>query len=91
MSFEKVPILGSLGIGVVCDDEPLIEARITTNSCGQLVFTEQFRNRTDTYPSFASAIYGREINRRDYSAERFVGKHAVLGLGFGMGAAWFNA
>lgn len=43
----------------------------------------------DAYCNFADLIYGREITKKD-TMERFVGKVAVLGLGFQMGAEKFQ-
>jgi hypothetical protein len=76
---------------VVTCDASQIEARITALLCGQENLVQQFRNGDDTYSIFASEVYGRNINKRDNPAERFVGKQAILGLGFGMGATRFHA
>ena len=43
----------------------------------------------DIYSWFGSKIYGYEINKKDYPAERQIAKSAVLGLGYGMGAQRF--
>jgi hypothetical protein len=76
---------------VVTCDASQIEARITALLCNQQDLVQQFRDGADTYSIFASEIYGREINKTQYPAERFVGKQAILGLGFGMGATRFHA
>ena len=52
---------------------------------------EQIRNGDDIYSNLATKIYGRPINKTDDPTERFVGKTAVLGLGYGMGAAKFQS
>jgi hypothetical protein len=78
------------GKKVISCDASQIEARITAWLCGQSNLVEQFRHGEDTYSNFASRIYGRPISRRDSPSERFVGKQAILGLGFGMGAARFE-
>ena len=52
---------------------------------------EQFRAGDDIYSNLATKIYGRPINKTDDPTERFVGKTAVLGLGYGMGAGKFQA
>jgi DNA polymerase I-like protein with 3'-5' exonuclease and polymerase domains len=75
---------------VVTCDASQIEARITALLCGARNLIEQFRNGEDTYSIFATEVYGRPINKRDNPAERFVGKQAILGLGFGMGAPRFH-
>ena len=52
---------------------------------------DQFRNGDDIYSNLASRIYGFPVNKHDHPTERFVGKTAVLGLGYGMGANKFQA
>jgi DNA polymerase len=67
-----------------------IEARMLAWFAGQDELVEQFRKGDDIYSNFATKIYGRSINKRDDPTERFVGKTAILGLGYGMGAAKFK-
>lgn len=67
-----------------------IEARMLAWFAGQDELVEQFRKGDDIYSNFATKIYGRPINKRDDPTERFVGKTAILGLGYGMGAAKFK-
>ena len=67
-----------------------IEARMLAWFAGQDELVEQFRRGDDIYSNFATKIYGRPINKRDDPTERFVGKTAILGLGYGMGAAKFK-
>lgn len=43
----------------------------------------------DIYGWFGSRIYSKPINKKDTPLERQISKSAVLGLGFGMGAARF--
>lgn len=74
---------------VVTCDASQIEARITAFLCGQEDLLQQFREGADTYSIFASEVYGRPISKSENPAERFVGKQAILGLGFGMGATRF--
>lgn len=55
---------------------------------------ELFRERRDPYNEMASSIFGRTIDRKNNPEdffEGFVGKTAVLGLGFGMGGDTFKA
>ena len=47
-------------------------------------------NKEDVYCKFASKIYGREITKQNDKKERALGKAAVLGLGYGMGAEKFR-
>ena len=51
---------------------------------------EQFRKGVDVYSNFASRVYSKSINKKDNPTERFVGKTAVLGLGYGMGHTRFK-
>ena len=68
-----------------------IEARMLAWLAGQDSLLEKFRYGVDVYSSFASDIYGFQVNGKDYPEERFVGKTAVLGLGYGMGWKKFQA
>ena len=68
-----------------------IEARMLAWLSGQDDLLEQFRTGTDVYSAFASSIYDREIHKDDDPTERFVGKTAVLGLGYGMGWKKFQS
>ena len=62
-----------------------IEARMLAWLAGEDALVEQFRNGEDIYSNFAGKIYNRDINKKDDPVERFVGKTAILGLGYGMG------
>jgi len=68
-----------------------IEARMLAWLADEEDLLEQFRKGDDIYSNLATQIYGRSINKVDDPLERFVGKTAVLGLGYGMGAAKFQA
>jgi DNA polymerase len=68
-----------------------IEARMLAWVAGEHELLEQFARGDDIYSNFASVIYGRTINKKTDPTERFVGKTAVLGLGYGMGAQKFQA
>jgi DNA polymerase len=82
----KNAILAPLGHYVINCDSSQIEARVLAWLAGQDDVTAQFRANQDVYSIFASKVYGREITK-DNSAERFVGKTCILGLGYGTGAA----
>jgi len=71
-------------------DLSAIEARVLAWLAGELELLEQFRANKCVYSIFAKNIYNRTINKYDDPTERFVGKVAVLGLGFGMGHATFD-
>lgn len=68
-----------------------IEARMLAWLADEQDLLDQFRNGDDIYSNLASVIYDRPINKHDDPTERFVGKTAVLGLGYGMGAPKFKA
>jgi DNA polymerase bacteriophage-type len=67
-----------------------IEARMLAWLADEDDLLDQFRNGDDIYSNLASVIYDRPINKHDDPTERFVGKTAVLGLGYGMGATKFQ-
>jgi DNA polymerase len=68
-----------------------IEARMLAWLADEDDLLQQFRNGDDIYSNLASVIYDRPINKKDDPTERFVGKTAVLGLGYGMGAPKFQS
>ena len=82
-------ILAPKGSVVVVVYSGQIEARVNGWLAGQDDLLEAFRLADqgldrDAYCKFADKIYGREITKKD-KLERFVGKIAVLGLGYQMG------
>ena len=78
------------GYKVVTVDSSQIEARLTAFLAGEDVLVKQFANGEDVYCNFASDVFGRDITKADKS-ERFIGKTAILGLGFGLGYSKFQA
>jgi len=82
-------ILAPKGHKVVVVDSGQIEARVNAWLAGQEDLLDAFRladagKDRDAYCKFADKIYGRRIEKKD-KLERFVGKIAVLGLGYQMG------
>lgn len=67
-----------------------IESRMLAWLAEQDELLQMYRDNVDVYCSFASKVYGRTITKAD-ETERFVGKTAILGLGYGMGAQKFKA
>jgi len=65
-------------------DSGQIECRVNAWLWDEEWVLEAFRENRDLYCELASEIYGRRITKAD-TTERFVGKTAVLGLGFYMG------
>lgn len=74
---------------VVCDLAQ-IEARVLAWIAGEDKITTVFSEKRDLYSEVASIIYGFTVNKKDHPDERWVGKTAVLGLGYGMSATKFQ-
>jgi DNA polymerase len=73
-----------------------IEARGLAWLAGQQDLLLAFTAGEDIYCQMASAIYGHEVTKKDYDeqlhiAKRQLGKIAVLGCGYGLGGAKFQA
>jgi DNA polymerase len=77
------------GHSLVVSDLSQIELRITLAMAGHDDALDILRRGQDLYCWFASKMYGKDINEKDHPDERQVAKSAVLGCGFGMGAARF--
>ena len=83
----------------VVGDLGQIEARITASYAGQQDMVAAFAAGRDIYAEFATATFGCEVRKpladdppdvqRRLGGLRQVGKQAILGLGFGMGALKF--
>ena len=67
-----------------------IESRMLAWLAGQDNLLEMYFYGADVYSAFASDLYNRPITKAN-EVERFVGKTAILGLGYGMGAQKFKA
>jgi len=78
------------GYSVLAADAAQIEARMVAWFAGEQKLVDQFAAGEDVYSSFASVVFGRPITKAD-KVERFIGKTAVLGLGYGMGWVKFQA
>ena len=89
-SLLKKAILAPDGYMMVDSDSSQIEARTVAWLAGQDDLVEAFENGKDVYKIMASAIYGKEESDITKD-ERFVGKTTILGAGYGMGAAKFQA
>ena len=66
-----------------------IEARMLAWLSKEADLLDAFTQGRDVYCEFASQIYGREITKEN-TLERYVGKTAILGLGYGMGHVKFQ-
>lgn len=85
----RLAIEAPKGHRIVVADSAQIEARTIVWLAGQETIVELFATGGDVYCHMATLIYGRQITKKD-KQERFIGKIAVLGLGYGMGAAKFQ-
>jgi len=86
----KMAIKAPEGYSVIDADSAQIEARVLAWLAEQDDLVMAFTNMQDVYKKVAAAIYGKpegEITKE----ERFVGKTTILGCGYGMGAAKFQA
>jgi len=71
-------------------DSSQIEARVLAWLAGQQDLVQAFHDKEDVYVKMASRIYNLpedQINKD----QRFVGKTTILGAGYGMGSAKFQA
>ena len=98
LNMQNLPRGGELRRCIIAPDNKLlfvadlsnIEARMLAWLAGEEQLLQQFRAGKDVYAELAQKIYSRPINKEDDPAERFVGKTAVLGLGYGMGHVTFK-
>jgi DNA polymerase len=70
-------------------DYAQIEARVLAWLAGEESLLKLFRENGDPYCAMASDIYHRPVTKKD-EKERFMGKQAVLGCGYGIGAEKFR-
>lgn len=78
------------GYMMIDSDSSQIEARTLAWLAEQDDLVEAFDRGEDVYKIMAAAIYNKGVESIS-SAERFVGKTTILGCGYGMGAAKFQA
>lgn len=74
----------------VVADLAQIEARVLAWLAGEEKILDAFRNKRDLYCELASIIFKKPITKKENPIERFIGKSAVLGLGYGMSANKFE-
>lgn len=86
----KDAIRAPMGFKIVDSDSSQIEARTLAWLAGQNDLVSAFDRGEDVYKKMASAIYGKAESEISQS-NRFVGKSVILGCGYGMGAAKFQA
>jgi hypothetical protein len=78
------------GSMVVNTDSSQIEARIVAWLANELDLLEQFEQGKDPYKIFAARVFGIDVSQVT-TEQRFLGKTAILGLGFGLGWVKFKA
>ena len=71
------------GKKVVTVDAMQIEARFNAYMAGERDLVEAFRTGRDIYADFAEQIYGHPVVKAEHPLQRFVGKTAILSLGYG--------
>jgi DNA polymerase len=86
----KKAIIAPDGYMMIDSDSSQIEARTLAWLAEQNDLVEAFDRGEDVYKIMASAIYGKDVSQITKD-ERFVGKTTILGCGYGMGAAKFQA
>jgi len=100
----KKAIEAPLGYVIIDSDSSQIEARTVAWISGQQDLVEFFQKNNDEiaagvpkkemkydpYKIMAAQIYGKDVDQIT-DPERFVGKTTILGAGYGMGAAKFQA
>jgi DNA polymerase len=86
----KSAIFAPEGYMMIDSDSSQIEARTLAWLAEQNDLVEAFDRGEDVYKIMASAIYGKNVTQITKD-ERFVGKTTILGCGYGMGAAKFQA
>jgi DNA polymerase len=82
-------IVAPPGKVLIVGDLAQIEARSLNWLAGQEDTIQLFATGGDPYCAMASRIYGREVTKKQKD-ERFMGKQAVLGAGYGLGANGFQ-
>jgi len=85
----RTAIMAPEGQKLFISDLSNIEARMLAWMAKEHDLVQAFATGRDVYCEFASQIYGRTITKKD-KLERYVGKTAILGLGYGMGAERFK-
>jgi len=86
----KKAIKAPPGYVVIDCDSSQIEARTLAWLAGQWDLVEAFDKGEDVYKIMASSIYNELVDEVTDS-QRFVGKTTILGAGYGMGPAKFQA
>lgn len=86
----KKAMMAPEGYTFIDCDSSQIEARTLAWLAGQQDLVDAFDRGEDVYKIMASSIYGIPVGEVT-DDQRFVGKTTILGCGYGMGAAKFQA
>jgi DNA polymerase len=84
-------IVAPPGRKLVVADYSAIEARVLVWLAEDETALDVFRLGMCIYCAMATEIYKRPINKKEHPDERQMGKQAILGLGYQMGATKFQA
>jgi hypothetical protein len=79
------------GTKLVVGDFAAIEARLVAWLAKEPALITAYLNDEDVYSTFATEVYGYAINKKDHPEQRKFGKEGILGLGYSMGWAKFQA
>jgi DNA polymerase len=95
-NFPRVgPLRGAVrapeGWQLVVGDFAQIEARLVAWLAQEPKLMAAFTQERDIYSEFASMVYGRTVTKQTDPKERMFGKTCILGLGYNMGWAKFQA
>jgi DNA polymerase len=84
-------VLAPTGASLVVGDFAQIEARLVAWLAQEPKLMAAFTQERDIYSEFASMVYGRTVTKQTDPKERMFGKTCILGLGYNMGWAKFQA
>jgi len=85
----RTAIKAPVGQKLFIADLSNIEVRMLAWLAKEADLLDAFKNNRDVYCEFASQVYNKPVTKAD-TLERYVGKTAVLGLGYGMGHVKFK-
>ena len=82
-------LIPSPGCRFLIGDFSQVEARIVAWLAGEEYMLQQFREKRPIYAEMAEMIFGHPVSKKDNVEEYTIGKSAVLGCGFQLGAEKF--
>lgn len=89
-SFLRDAVCAPSGYNLVVGDFAAIELRVLAWLAKEPKLINKLINDEDVYAAFASEFYGKKVAPKEPTPERFFGKCAILGLGYGMGGEKFQ-